>query len=138
MINATASLIGMITGIVGMILGIYALRVSQYNIIKEYYKDDDSDELKVARQNIFEKNGEVEANILKDDSYAVVCNHYHYYGLMAKKKYLPAVTLEGANAFAIIRSYECSMRYIELRRKKNPYYAENFEWLYVYLKRKGY
>ena len=138
MIATIISIVGMITGVVGMILGIYSLRVSQYNIVKEYFRDYNSDELREARKNIFYVKEELDQDMLDNEYYAIVCNHYHYYGLLAKKHYLPNMILKGVNGYMIIKSYEYLEKYIKLRRKMSPYYAEYFEWLYKHLKKKGY
>ena len=74
-----------------------------------------------------------EKDLLNNISFAKVCSHYHFYGLMLKKHYIPSWVFKSANGSAIIRCYEKAIHYIWLRRKEDPYYAEYFEWLYSWV-----
>lgn len=124
---------GMVTGIVGMFMGLRSAWISRYDITKEYFQDDDSKQMREARNHIY-NNHENDDQLLNDKYYAMVCNHYHFFGLMLKKHYIPKYVFKGINREVIIKCYEHSKEYIKLRRKTNKDYAEYFEWLYNKLK----
>lgn len=123
-------IIAILSGVTGMFFGVYSYLMTKANMVKSYFEADDSDEMRIARKNIYNDCSTSEKELFENTSFAKVCSHYHFYGLMLKKHYIPAWVFKSVNGSAIIRCYEKSRKYIELRRKDDFYYSEYFEWLY--------
>lgn len=126
-------LVAVVSGITGMFFGVYSYLMTKANMIKEYFMADDADEMRMARKSIYNFTYNSDQELMENTSFAKVCSHYHFYGLLLKKHYLPRWIFGSANGSAIIRCYEKSIKYILLRRNNDVYYAEYFEWLYNWL-----
>lgn len=135
-VGIVTGLSGMVTGIAGMLMGLRSIWISRYDITKEYFKNDDSEEMRKARKYIYNNKAKSKEQLIKDENYAIICSHYHFYGLMRKKHYIPGYVFKGVNKEAIIKCYELSYEYIQLRRETYIGYAKYFEWLYNKLKSK--
>lgn len=135
LIGAVAGIIGMITGLVGMIVSIRSTWMSRYDIVKDFLKEDDTERIKDARKHIYANIQQSNDALVNDEKYAIICNHYHYYGLMTKKGYIPKYVFDATNIHAITACYELCQEFIKLRRVNRLGYAEHFEWLYRELKK---
>lgn len=70
---------------------------------------------------------------------SLLCNHYHFWGVMVDKGHLPIWVFESASGPSIVRLYAIMEDYILEKRKVNPNYAYYFEkmlkqiqWKYGY------
>lgn len=132
-IAVVSGIAGMIFGVFGMIFGVYGYMITKANMVKDFFIADDSEEMRMARKSIYNYSYYSDKYLNENLYFGKICNHYHFYGLLVKKHYLPKWILEGANGSAIVKCYEKSKNYIMLRRRKDIYYAEYFEWLYKWI-----
>lgn len=122
--------ISIFLGVVGAITGGFALMISRGGIVKEFFVIDNSDEMRNARREVCKYKKTTEQDLYDNLSFAKVCSHYHFCGLMVKHHYFPKCIFTSATAKTISKCYEQSRDYIELRRKDNEDYAYYFEELY--------
>lgn len=123
-----------ISSITAILFGVINYLMTRGEMVKMYFDDHDSETLRKARKEVYEYKYKNKESLLNQNSFAVVCNHYHRYGLLLKHHRIPKWVFDSSNRLAIIKCYEKSLEYIKLRRKDNEYYAEYFEWLYNKIK----
>ena len=128
--------VAILSGISGILVGAASIRISNLGAVEEYFQQGDSKEYTEARRKIYikiDQKQKIEQDYLDA---AIVVSFFHFWGLMVKKKYLPAWVFDSASGYAVIRLYEGLSDMIIERRKKNPEYAQYFEWLYIKTKKK--
>lgn len=127
--------VAIVSGLLGCLFGWLSLMSNRRDAIKGFFEADDMTDLRTARKEVYNYSGTDDEELFGDENFAKVCSHYHFYGYMLKKHYIPKSVFKGANAEAVVRCYEKSARYIRLRRENgNKYYAYYFEWLYDQVK----
>jgi len=155
------SLVAIISGVSGVVIGLSSLRSAQLDSIRDYFSSGDSKEYSYARSIIYRYGEHIEnngVNVYSKDfkmkhydiqgndveltkldvikAVSFVSNFFHQWGLLAKNRYLPIWVFESASGVAVYRLFEYSREIIdEYRKTKNPFYAENFEWLYNKIKK---
>lgn len=139
--------IGIMIGAFGVFFGIVDIRKRRYQIICEYFSEIGSKEMISARKKIYEmqekidkSEDEVETNeietFLKDEDAAFIINFFDHWGYLVRKKYLSFRIYKNFSGNPLVNMYETLSSLIAERRKKDPPYADNFEWLYEKLKNK--
>ena len=130
--SALSTIPSLVSGGCALVFGILSYRMNKRETIKEYLTDDISTKIVEARTNIYKNdNGKPIKNKQLNKSFAIVCSHYNYYGLLLKKHYIPLWVFRGSNATAVTRCYKICENYIEKRRSEgNVDYAHYFEELY--------
>lgn len=150
LLDNIVGIVAIITGISGGVLGIVSLRTANLENVREYFQTGDTKEMiynrsvlyefKASNKSLYEpdfflKHYDINNNPsnlkMKDIELSVskISSFFHLWGLLAKKGYLPLWVFESASGIAVCRLYYASIEVINNKRKKNPLYAENFEWL---------
>lgn len=155
------SLVAIISGVSGVIVGLSSLRATQLDSVRDYFTSGDTEEFITARRiiytygkhlenggnNVFFKNFKLpfknknnedvelsKQNVL--DAISFIANFFHQWGLLTKNRYLPLWVFESSSGVAVYRLFEYSKEIIAYHRENNnPFYAENFEWLYNKIKK---
>lgn len=99
-------IVAILSGISGILVGAASIRISNLGAVEEYFQQGDSKEYTEARRKIYvkiEQNQKIEQD---DPDVAAVVSFFHFWGLMVKKRYLPAWVFESASGYAVIRLYE--------------------------------
>jgi hypothetical protein len=126
-------LIGMITGSIGAIISIWGMIDGRMKVVSEYYSFDRGIEVINARKFIYEMEKET---VSYDPQISLIISFYHYWGMMAKRRYLPFFVFDSASGRAVVMLYEKLLPTINAHRKDNKQYAEYFEWLYNKIKKR--
>jgi len=152
--------VAIISGISGVLLGLSSTKTSQLESVRTFFEKSDSTEYMKARKALYtykkyleetsidlfdpkfnmkfiwdsnESVVLVKEDIMKYISY--ICNFYHLWGLLTKKGFLPLWVFESSSGISVCILYDLSKPVIDYHRKnRNPFYAENFEWLYHKIK----
>ncbi|WP_147423813.1 DUF4760 domain-containing protein [Cohnella endophytica] len=136
-------IVSILTAITTSILSFFGYLISKWNkkktqldVIKEYYKEGDSKELVQIRKNLlnlYDNNNAILSNEFDEDA-AFVCNFFNKWSMMVRYGNLPFYIFKGASGHGVRKIYNVLKRYIEKRRKDNPLYANDFEYLYNKIK----
>lgn len=127
-------LVAILSGIAGTYIGFSTSKMASLEAVREYFQQGDKSEYVKARKNIYNNGEKGDGNISSSDA-STVCNFFHFWGLMVRKGYLPIWVFESASGVAVVRLFENLQSYIKERKKENPFYAENFEWLVAEINR---
>lgn len=145
MTDTISIIIAAMIGVFGIFFGIVDIRKRRYQIICEYFSEIGSKEMIAARKNIYEKKEKIDelsykaatkerTALLKDDDAAFIINFFDHWGYLVRKRYLSFRIYKNFSGNPLINMYEILNDVITERRKKDPPYADNFEWLYKKLK----
>ncbi|WP_418026439.1 hypothetical protein [Paenibacillus sp. JJ1722] len=121
----------------GFLLNKWNKKKVQMDVIKEYYKEGDSNELIQARKNILNRK-HIANEIFEYENSAypsIVCNFFNKWGLMVKYRNLPFYIFKGSSGHGVTKCYEALKSYIDKRRVDNVLYAFHFEYLYKKIKK---
>lgn len=127
-------IVAILSGIAGIIMGISSSRQASLDAVKDYFQQGDQSELVSARKKLFEHH--VNGKDFKDDDIAKVCNFFHFWGLMNRKRYLPIWVFEGSSGVQAVKLYKILEPIIVEKRKNNKFYAVEFERLVKRIKTK--
>ena len=120
--------IGGIAGIMSVIALFAEIRNNRFLAIHEYLKGFEDPDFIAARSAVYNHNGAASIN---DKNMAMVVNYYHHWGILAKEGYLPLRIFAEGSVASVMRLYENSKEFIELRKEKeDSTYASGFKWLY--------
>jgi hypothetical protein len=159
-LEMVVNLVAIFSGISGLTLGISSINSAKLDNVREYFYTGDTKEYSYSRGVIYKYQMyklETKKSIYSDDfviqhfdmsgnpillnrinieqAISYVSNQFHMWGLLTRKGFLPLWVYEGASGVAVYRLYESSKDVItHIRNTTNPFYAENFEWLYEKIK----
>jgi hypothetical protein len=148
--------VAIVSGLSGVLLGLSSTKTSQLESVRTFFEKSDSTEYMKARKALYTYKEHLEETqidlfddnfkmdfvwdshestiLLKDDILkyiSYICNFYHLWGLLTKKGFLPLWVFESSSGIGVCILYELSKPVIDYHRNnRNPFYAENFEWLY--------
>ena len=71
----------------------------------------------------------MEITSVKEIYLTQVASHYHFWGLMVKKGFLPKWIFQGEPGESALQLYDRLKPYIDKRRVDKKSYAENYSWL---------
>lgn len=125
-INNLVGIVAIFSGITGIIMGLASARQASLDAVKEYFQQGDEDSYSEARKNILEAKNNDE---IKSSDVNKICNFFHFWGLMNKKYYLPIWVFDGSSGLQIVKQYMKLKPLIIEKRKKNRFYAIEFEHL---------
>jgi len=126
-------LIGTLTGLLGIVISILSYNHNRIEAIKTYYENIRQEAFVQARRTLRNlpddydpKNLSAEAR----DKLAYLIIAYHQAGVLLRKRQLPMWAFNGSIGYNAISAYNKLEPYIALRREKEPFYADNFEFIY--------
>jgi len=126
-------IVGGITGIIGVIVSLFALNHNRIEAVNAFYSNDRDERFIEARRIVHTLPDKYEpADIMAQygDILSVLILSYEQAGILVKKRQLPFwVFADGGCGVAAFNFYKKLTPYIEYKRKTNPLYAINFEYL---------
>lgn len=131
-IGGFATIIALIQGLISW----YKLRCETE---KEYFMIGNSKELKKERFEV-RHNTRTFDEYKNDGEFMVTISSavefFETWARMAKRHYLPFRVFKGAVGIGVCTFFDSVSDYIYNMRKNNPYFAENYEWLYKKIHKK--
>ena len=136
MIEQIFAIVSAIISLIALFLSIFSLWQSRASIVKDFFAQGDSKEMKEYRKIIYDIYNQKmdESDILdKLKQYSVEVSHvvsfYDCWALMVKKHYLPKWAFQASSKYTAKNIYDKIKPYIEFRRETQFEYASHFEWL---------
>ena len=153
--------VAIISGISGVLLGFSSTKTTQLESVRTFFDKGDGPEYMRARKilytykkqliktdiDLYHDDFEMKfiddckdtSTLKKDDilkQISFIANFYQAWGLLVEKKFLPLWVFQGASGVGVCILYEIALpSIIRARKERNPFYAENFEWLYKRVKK---
>lgn len=150
--NKIVAAIAVVSGISSIILGISSIFSATLDNVREYFVTGDTPEHSSTRSLLYkyrdfkrktgktiyspdfdEAAGKFGLTAKKEDiekASSFICNFFHLWGLLAKKRFLPMWVFESSSGFSVVKLYEAVEDIIKYNiEESNLYYAENFKWL---------
>ncbi len=125
-LDNVVGVVAILSGIAGILIGVAGMRQANLDAVKEYFQQGDNSDYVKARRNISSS----ESSTFKDEDVAEVCNFFHMWGLLNRKRYLPMWVFEGSSGIRVVELYIKLYGAIKKRRERdNTFYAEEFEYL---------
>lgn len=115
-----------LTALTGLIFGYKSWKTSKVDAAKQFMEAENSEELFKARHAIYSCQDIFE---VKEIYLTQVASHYHFWGLMVKKGFLPKWVFQGDPGESALQLYSLLKPYIDKRRDEKKSYAENYIWL---------
>ena len=115
-----------LTALTGLIFGYKSWKTSKVDAAKQFMEAENSEELFKARHAIYSCKDIFK---VKEIYLMQVASHYHFWGLMVKKGFLPKWIFQGEPGESALQLYDRLKPYIDKRRVDKKSYAENYSWL---------
>ncbi|HHX61354.1 MAG TPA: hypothetical protein GX707_11690 [Epulopiscium sp.] len=125
-IENLVGVIAILSGITGIVIGFSSSRQASLDAVKDYFQQGDEESYVKARTNILETKS---IDKMEKTEVGKVCNFFHFWGLMNRKKYLPIWVFEGSSGLQVVKLYIKLQTTIKEKRKLNQFYAIEFEKL---------
>lgn len=134
MISIISAVMTWITALTGLVFGYKSWRNSKLDAVKQFMEAENSEELFQARHELYHCKylGE-----MQELSATKISSHYHFWGLMVKRGYLPIWVFDGEPGESAIQLYYLLEGYIKKRRCTKTKYAENFTWLILKIEKRN-
>ncbi|MCG7337164.1 hypothetical protein MHZ95_18045 [Sporosarcina sp. ACRSM] len=133
-----ATIVGMsaiASGVTGVVMSLASKRVANFEAIREYFQQGDTQEMIQNRGKIYDLENE-KGNI-DQTAAAEICGFFHFWGMMVSKGYLPIWIFKSSSGYSVVKLFYLLQPYIQERRMTtNKYYAEGFEQLAKKIKKK--
>ena len=125
--------IGAITGTIGVIVSLFALNHNKIEAVNAFYSNDRNPAFIEARRIVHTLTEKYEPSDVQKQygsEIAVLILSYEQAGILVKKRQLPFwIFSKGGCGVAVVNFYKKLTPYITYKRKENPLYATNFEFL---------
>ena len=133
MVEIIVGLIGAITGIIGVIISLFSFSHNRIEAVNAFYSNDRDSRFIEARRIVHTLPEKYEPSDIQKqygDHLSVLILSFDQAGILVKKHQLPFwVFSRGGCGVAVVNFYRKLVPYIRYKRKENPLYASNFEYL---------
>ncbi len=136
-VELTISVIAALSGIFALIISLlginkYQKKQNYFLAVDRFLSDTQSETIMNAKNYIYSMKDKPEEIDISDNNAALVANHLHHWGLLAKRGYLPLWVFYDGSGGGVVRLYTILENYIEKRRAANEDETlfMGFEWLY--------
>lgn len=126
MLVLISGIITWVTALAGLFFGYKSWKNSKLDAVKQFMEAENSSELFEARHAIYNCGS---LDQVSEEYLTKIASHYHFWGLMVKKGFLPKWVFDGEPGESAVQLYYMLESYINKRRRTKAKYAENFTWL---------